>query len=100
MRGLNLQQMQAQTQQGGQSAINPQTLGMLMQAFKAYQGQQDAMQPGATGTDYAGSQGQGAGYGMGQPLVAGGQSGQPSQASNPLLEAMMRNQAQARRMGQ
>lgn len=70
--------------------VDPQTLGSLMQAFKAYQGQQTGATPGATGTDYAGSQMQGTGYGMGQPLVAGGASGQPPAGQNPaLLQAMM-----------
>ena len=80
-------QVQAPAQGG--SMIDPQTLGSLMQAYKAYQNQQTPQTPGATGTDYAGSQMQGTGYGIGQPLVAGGQSGQPPMGQNPaLLQAM------------
>lgn len=91
MRGLDLRAMQAQQPQQGASMIDPQTLGSLMQAYKAYQNQQTPLTPGATGADYAGSQMQGTGYGMGQPLVAGGQSGQPSMVGqNPLLDAMSR----------
>ena len=96
MRGLNLQAMQAQQPQQGGSLISPQSLGMLMQAYKAYQGQQTPLTPGATGTDYAGSQQQGTGYGMGQPLVAGGESGQsPMVGQNPLMDAMTRQRMQA-----
>lgn len=76
-----------------------------MQAYKAYSGQ-PGMSQGATGADYAGSQAQGTGYGLGQPGVAGGLSGQidpsqttptyqPQQSQSPLLTAMMRqNQSQ------
>lgn len=91
MRGLNLQAMQAQQPQQPQSLISPQSLGMLMQAYKAYQNSQTPQTPGATGADYAGSQMQGTGYEMGQPLVAGGASGQPGMVGqNPLLDAMSR----------
>lgn len=91
MRGLNLQAMQAQQPQQQESLISPQTLGTLMQAYKAYQNQQTPLTPGQTGTDYAGSQMQGTGYQMGQPLVAGGASGQsPMVGQNPLLDAMSR----------
>lgn len=95
MRGLNPQAMQAQPQQS-QSLINPQTLGLLMQAYKGYQDSQAGTGTGATGTEYAGSQMSGTGGGIGQPLVAGGQSGQSAQGYQGLLQAMM----QARRMGQ
>lgn len=96
MRGF--QNYQQQMPQQGGSMVNPQTLNLLMQAYKAYSGQPGASQ-GATGTDYAGSQAQGTGYGMGQPLVAGGMSGQPdpsqSGGQSPLLAALMRqNQSQ------
>lgn len=92
MRGLNLQAMQAQQPAQPQSLISPQSLGMLMQAYKAYQNQQTPLTPGATGTDYAGSQMQGTGYEMGAPLVAGGMSGQPNMVGqeSPLLGAMRR----------
>lgn len=77
--------------------MSPQTLGMLMQAYKQYQDQQTPLTSGATGTDYAGSQMQGTGYGIGQPLVAGGASGQPSVGGqNPALLQAMQSQ---RRMG-
>jgi hypothetical protein len=103
MRGF--QNYQQQMPQQGGSMVNPQTLQLLMQAYKNYQGQPGSS-PGATGTSYAGSGDQGAGYGIGSPLVAGGASGQPDmsqpqsgiggqQAQNPLLAAMMRqNQGQ------
>ncbi len=95
MRGLNPQLMQAQTPQA-QPLTNPQTLGLLMQAYKGYQDSQTPLTPGATGADYAGSQMQGTGYGIGQPLVAGGASGQSNPQYSQLLQAMM----QAREMGQ
>lgn len=97
MRGYNPGLNSQSAPQQSQELINPQTLGMLMQAYKGYQAQQGLQTPGATGTSYAGGQMQGTGYQMGQPLVAGGQSGQPSQTSNPaLLQAML----QSRQMGQ
>lgn len=95
MRGLNPQAMQVQPQQA-QSLISPQTLGLLMQAYKGYQDSQAGTSPGATGTEYAGSQMSGTGGGIGQPLVAGGQSGQSAPQYQNLLAAMM----QARGMGQ
>lgn len=95
MRGLNIQAMQ-QPQQQAQPILNPQTLGLLMNAYKQYQDGQTGVAPGASGTDYAGSQMQGTGYGIGQPIVAGGGSGQSAQGYDGLLAAMM----QARGMGQ
>lgn len=96
MRGFQPYQQQMPQQQS--SLVSPQTLGLLMQAYKAYQGQGSPAggSTGATGTDYAGSGMQGTGYGMGQPLVAGGDSGQSAQGYQSLLQAMM----QARGMGQ
>lgn len=108
---FNPAMQQAAPQQQG-SLVDPQSLGMLMQAYKAYQEGQTGATPGATGTGYA-LQGQeglpgenGAGYGIGSPLVAGGQSGQPmvqppssmpQQTQDPaLLQAMLK----ARQMGQ
>lgn len=67
-----------------------------MQAYKGYQDSQAGTSPGATGTEYAGSGMNGTGGGIGQPLVAGGQSGQSAQGYQGLLQAMM----QARGMGQ
>ena len=90
MRGFQNYQQQMPAQQ--QSLVSPQTLQLLMQAYKNYQ--QPGNSQGATGTDYAGSQAQGTGYGIGQPIVAGGMSGQPdpsqSGGQSPLLAALMR----------
>ncbi len=97
MRGLQAYPTQAPAQsQGG--IMDSQTLGMLLNAYK--QNQQPAgAGPGAYGTEYAPqfatSGDQGTGYGMGQPLVAGGASGQPMQAGNPLLDAMTRSRMQS-----